>query len=132
MARRKRGMTMYLEPYQPTVQAERMEDLPIHPRILAERAEQERQELARQKRAEKAALRKASASAHKPRTTGKPQTQTQAPQLSTAQRRRNQAGQPRETDGTYAGKPGSKWKHFLSPEPAPHTSLKKIKKQPVQ
>src|SRR6266536_3619509 len=124
-------MTMYPQPYKPAVQVERMEDLPIHPRLLAERAEQERLEQERVMQAQKAARRKAQASAQKQRTTGKPQTQTHAPQLPTAQRQRNQAGQPRETDGKYAGKPGSKWKQFLSPEPAPRTSLKKIEKKSV-
>ncbi len=123
---------MYQQPYQPAVQVERMEDLPIHPRILAEQAEQERLEQERVMRAQKAARRKAASAPQKKQNTGVPQTQTQAPQLSTAQRRRNQAGQPRETDGKYAGKkPGSKWKPFLSAEPAPRTSLKKIRKQPV-
>ncbi len=123
---------MYQQPYQPAVQVERMEDLPIHPRILAEREEQERLEQEREMRAERAARRKAAAAPQKKQNTGVPQTHTQAPQPSTAQRRRNQAGQPRETDGKYAGKPQSKWKQFLGPEPAPRTSLKKLKKQPVQ
>src|SRR6266496_2959638 len=104
---------------------DRMEDLPVHPRILAEQAEQERLAQARQKRA--------AAAANRGRLSGKmveraspAQTQTHLPQMSTAQRRRNQVGQPREGNGKYAEKPPSKWRAFLSHEPPPKTNLKKV------
>lgn len=54
-----------------------------------------------------------------------PKTQMHAPQLSTAQRRRTQADQPRERDGRYAEKPGSKWREPLTGQPA---ALKKVSK----
>jgi hypothetical protein len=120
-------MMMNMQPNKPIGSGERMEDLPMHPRILAERAEQERKEQERQKRA---ARRNATVAQQTPAQ--EPQTKTQLPQLSTAQRQRNQAGQPRETDGRYAEKSGSKWKHFLRSEPGPQTSLKRVKKPPVQ
>ncbi len=102
---------------------ERMEDLPVNPVLLAQWKEQEEANT----RAEQRTPAKKAAPAPRPA-----RTHTRAPQLSTAQRRRNQAGQPRETDGKYAGKPESKWKQFLSGESAPHTSLNKIAKKPAQ
>ena len=89
-----------------------MEDLPVHPRILAEQAEQERLEHARQKRAAAAANRAALAGKMVERAR-QPQPQTHLPQMSAAQRRSNQADQPRERTGKYAEKP-------------PKTSLKKV------
>ncbi len=121
---------MYPQPYQPAVQVERMEDLPLHPRHICRVCSPGSGEGICDRHAR---TLKRQRSANAPRQKSVPQTQTHAPQLSTTQRRRNQAGQPRETDGTYAEKkPGSRWKHFLSAEPAPRTSLKRIKKQPVQ
>jgi hypothetical protein len=102
---------------------DRMEDLPVHPRILAEQAEQERKEHARQKRAASAANRAALAGKMVERAR---QPQTHLPQMSAAQRRRNQAEQPRERDGKYTEKPPSRWRAFLSHEPPPKTSLKKV------
>ncbi len=106
---------------------ERMPDIPLHPRILAEWEEQERQEQDRQKRAQKAARRKAAAAeAQKKRVTSAPQTQTHAPHVSTAQRRRNQADQPRDRDGKYGRRPMERLRNFLSHEPPPKTNLKKV------
>ncbi len=120
---------MYQQPYQPAVQVERMEDLPLHPRHICRVCSPGSGEGICDRHAR---TLKRQRSANAPRQKSVPQTQTHAPQLSTAQRRRNQAGQPRETDGTYAEKSGSKWKQFLSSEPAPRTSLKKIEKKSVQ
>lgn len=120
-------MMMNPPPNKPIASGERMQDLPMHPRIVAERAEQEHKEQERQKRV----VRRKTTAAQQP-PAKEPQTKTKLPQLSTAQRHRNQAGQPRETDGKYAEKGGSKWKRFLHPEPGPQTSLKKVKKHPAQ
>jgi hypothetical protein len=146
---------------------ERLEDLPWHPRILAQWEEQEQQELERQKRM---ARRQAQASAqkqepqivrpqvdrmedlawnpallaeferqerlgigdgHAPPPSPAPTHRytphiPHAPQLSTAQRRRNQADQPRDRDGKYAEKPASKWKAAQPAQPAPRTTLKRV------
>lgn len=104
---------------------ERMEDLPVNPRIIAvQKAEEQRQR--------RVAQRKAQAKASPVASNQQPKTQTHAPQLSPAQRRRNQAGQPRETDGKYGTKPQSKWRQFLSAEPAPRTSQGNAKRKPSQ
>jgi hypothetical protein len=104
-------------------QPTRMDDLAWNPRLLQQWEEQERKELERQKRL---ARRQALAS-QKPRPTDAPQTQTHLPQMSAAQRRANQADQPREHDGKYAEKKASKWRSFLTGEPAPRTSLSRVK-----
>ncbi len=89
------------------------------------RRNQAEQKQEREKRAAAAANRTALAGKMVERAR-EPHTQTPLPQMSAAQRRRNQADQPRERTGKYAEKPPSKWRAFLSHEPAPKTNLKKV------
>lgn len=104
---------------------ERMEDLPANPRLQKDDTDYTVNPYPDLPKKQLTKMRQQIASSQ-------PKTRTKAPQLSSAQRRRNQDGQPRETDGKYAEKSGSKWKHFLSSEPGPQTSLKRVKKHPVQ